>query len=290
MTDTIKKSFPDESLRLFTQNIKKIPTIPAVADKIIEIVGSRAAYIGNVVETIEKDPAISSKVLSLANAAFFRKGTPVLTIRDAVMKIGFDNIRGIALGISLLTVFKGGNAERVEQYSQIFRHCLAVGFISREIERQLNDDGNDDVFTSGLLHDLGLLVAHSFLPDIFDQVQDRLKRGRRYVDAERDVYGFDHGDIGAWLADKWRLPDVIRDAVYYHHDVAGAEYFRKNVAIVHIADYIAVRKGYSPIRTGGYEYELEGVALDALGISRFKVSEMETFSDEALSAIQTIDW
>jgi len=185
----------DDSLRILTQRISRLPTIPPVADRIIELVSSKCSVVSNVVDAIEQDPAISAKVISFSNTAFYRTGEPVVNIKDAVMKIGFDNIKSIALGISLLTVFRAVNKSRQHDYALIFRHCLAVGIISKEIVDYLGWHNRDDVFTSGLLHDLGLMVILSFFEDIGDKVSALAGKNKTYVDAETEIYGSTHSDV-----------------------------------------------------------------------------------------------
>jgi putative nucleotidyltransferase with HDIG domain len=288
MMEISKEPPMKESLRIFTQRITKLPTIPPVANKIIDLVDSRDAYVDSVVETIEKDPAISAKVISFSNTAFFRLGSPVTNITDAVMKIGFDNVKGIALGISLLTVFKADKPGRNAEYAHIFRHCLAVGIIAKEIEEYLDTKYRGDVFTSGLLHDIGLLVMHSFFPDISEQVIQMVKKGKKYLEAENEIYGFMHGDVGAWLADQWNLPDSIREAIYCHHNINRAELNPRTAAVVHIADNIAIKNGCSPVLAGGFEYTVNEAALKEVGITKTEMAAIEKKMDNVLSTLQDV--
>jgi putative nucleotidyltransferase with HDIG domain len=276
----------NESLRIFTQRITKLPTIPPVADRIIQLVSSKASLVDSIVQTIEKDPAIAAKVISFSNAAFYRTGDPVITIRDAVMKIGFDNIKSIALAISLLAVFRPSSKGKDREYARIFRHCLAVGVITKEIADYLKWKECDDAFMSGLLHDLGLLVMHIYFPEISDRVYELTAKGKVYAVAEMEVCGFTHSDVGAWLADKWNLPENIYSAIQYHHNICGASEHLKTAAVVHVADHIAINKGYGPVETGQFAGPLSEEALGALGMTKKKVAEIETKLEDALSTLQ----
>jgi putative nucleotidyltransferase with HDIG domain len=278
----------NESLRIFTQSITRIPTISPVANRIIDLIGNKAADVERIVETIERDPAISAKVLGVSNTAFFRMGNPVTNIRDAIMKIGFDNIKGISLGVALLTVFKAEKPERSAMYVQIFRHSLAVGFIAKDILEYENCGDDEDVFTSGLLHDLGLLVMHSFFPEISDKVLQKVSKGGKYIEAEEEVYGFIHSDVGAWLADKWTLPENINSAIYYHHNVAGAGTYMNTAAIVHIADNIAIKKGFGPILAGGFEFAVDDTAVRTIGMDKKNIAVIEKRADRVLDDIGDI--
>lgn len=277
----------NESLRILTQKIPKLPTIPPVADRIIQLVNNKAAFIDAIVNTIETDAAISAKVISFSNAAFYRLGGPVTTIQDAVMKVGFDNVKSIALGISLLTIFKPKNGEAGE-YPNICRHCMAVGLIAKDITDHLNWRNHDDVFTTGLLHDLGLMVMNVFFPDIFDRIVKRFSTGLTFVESEKEVCGFTHGDVGAWLADKWNLPDSIYEVIRHHHSPSLAGPKPEVEAIVHLADILAAQKGFSPISLKGYEGPRDAAALKILHMDEQKISEIEARIEEIVEPVKAM--
>ena len=278
----------NESLRILTQRISKLPTLPHVANRIIELVGTKDACMDGLVETIEKDPAISAKVISFSNTAFFRVGGTITNIPDAVMKIGFDNVKGIALGISLLTVFRTDRSGCKAEYNQIFRHSLAVGVIANEIEGCLGFESREDVFTTGLLHDIGLLVMHSFFPEMSEGVSQMVKKRKKYLEAEIEVCGFMHGDVGAWLADQWHLPDSITEAIYCHHDLSRVRLHPRTVAVVHIADNIAIKNGCSPVNAGGFESAIDEAAMKAVGITGVKLAGIEKEMTSVIASLQEI--
>jgi putative nucleotidyltransferase with HDIG domain len=286
MINTINEPGMNESLRLFTQGITRIPTTPPVASRILELLGSQAPCVNSVVKVIEKDPAISAKVIGLSNSAFFRRGNKVRSISDAVMNIGFDNVKGIALGVSLLTVFMSENEGSREEYENIFRHCLAVGFIAREIDKFISYDGDEDSFTCGLLHDLGLMIIQTYMTDLANRIAQKVGEGRKYGDSEMDILGFTHEEVGAWLADKWNLPENIHAAIYCHHNPAACGQHLHSAAVVHIADQIAVNKGLSPLSAGGFEYPFDNTVLKPVGISKQDIDRIETQVDEILYEIR----
>lgn len=275
-----------DSLRVLTQKIPKLPTIPPVADKIIRLVSSKAAVVDSIVDIIEKDPAISAKVISLANAAFYRMGQPVTNIQDAIMKIGFDNVKNITLGISLLTLFRGKRNGDESEYLNIIRHSMAVGVVSKEIVDFLDLRSHEDIFTSGLLHDIGLIVMNVFFPDIYAHIIDKLKTAKSLPVAESEVCGFTHGEIGVWLADKWNLPDNMCEVIRYHH--RPAETSSAGAAIVHLADIIVIKKGFSPISTREFEVPLDSSAMQILGINEERLAQFEAGIEEIIAPVSNM--
>ena len=271
----------NDSLRILTQRILKLPTVPPVADKIIQLVSSKVSVVNSIVETIETDPAISAKVISFANAAFFRTGQPVTTIQDAVMKIGFDNVKSIALGIALLTLFKGKQDTDEGGYHNINRHSIVVGVFSKEIVDFMGWKNHEDVFTNGLLHDLGLMVMNAFFPEIYAGIEDKFKTGMSFPDAENEVCGFTHGEIGAWLADKWNLPNNMCEVIRYHHNPSLSP--SPAAAIVHLADIIAIRRGFSPMSSVGFEGPLDIAAMRLLGMNEERIEQFEAGIEEIIA-------
>ena len=273
----------NDSLRILTQKILKLPTVPPVADKIIQLVSSKASVVNSIVETIETDPAISAKVISFANAAFFRTGQPVTTIQDAVMKIGFDNVKSIALGIALLTLFKGKQDTDEGGYHNINRHSMVVGVFSKEIVDFMGWSNHEDIFTNGLLHDLGLMVMNAFFPEIYARIEHKFKTGMSFPDAENEVCGFTHGEMGAWLADKWNLPDNMCEVIQHHHNPSLSSSFSSATAIVHLADIIAIRRGFSPMSRVGFEGPLDITAMQMLGIDEERIVQFEAGIEEIIA-------
>ncbi len=278
----------NESLRILTQKIPKLPTLPPVADKIINLVNSDAAFVGSIVEAIEKDPAMSAKIIGFSNAAFYRRGDPVTTIRDAVMKIGFDTIKSVALGISLLTIFKSEHGGGPRDYGNMVRHSLATGLISKEIVDMLDWQDQGEVFTCGLLHDIGLLVISACFPDIYDTIVSKFRKGSVFIDVEKEVCGCSHGEVGAWLTDKWNLPDAICEVVLYHHSPSEATVDPAMAAVVHLADIIAARNDYSPITVNGYEGSFEKGSMKLLGMTEQAIQGLEQRVHEIVGPMQKV--
>jgi putative nucleotidyltransferase with HDIG domain len=274
-----------QSLRILTQKIPKLPTMPAVAGKIIQLVGSNTAFVNSIVETIEKDPAISAKVIGFSNAAFYSRGGAVTTVRDAVMKIGLDNVKGIALSISLLTIFRGKQTGDAGDYEKIIRHSMAVGVIAKDITDVLRWHQQEEVFTCGLLHDIGLLVMNAFFPDLYEQIIVGVKKGMSFADAEREVCGFTHGDIGAWLADKWNLPESMSEVIRYHHTPFHDDPKPSLAAVVHLADVIAIKKDFSPTSMRGYEAPFDSAVLNVLGMTEPLLLQVESGVDEIVNSV-----
>ncbi|MBI5055899.1 MAG: HDOD domain-containing protein [Nitrospirae bacterium] len=264
----------NESLRLHVQKITKLPTIPVIAQAILKIVSNDLASADELEEIIRKDPPISAKVLSVANSAFFGTGTPTTDIKNAVVRIGFDNVKNIALGISLMTVLDDGKRNGIFDYMRIFEHSTVVGAAAKALARKLDSDIPEDVFINGMLHDIGFLIMNKYFPESYGRVLDMFKEKKSLLEAEEAVFGFTHADMGTWLVDKWNLPDIILDTTQYHHAPSKAKRNLNLAALAHVADFIATRSIFSATKEDP-NYPFDKASLDILGISENGLKDLE---------------
>lgn len=261
-----------ELLKNCVQKIKELPTLSATAHEILKLTNDPLLSMNELLNIVETDPAISAKILSVANSAFL--GYPVRTtkLNDAIMRVGINNVKNIAFGIAVLTFLGGG--KKASTYINLFNHSIHVGLTSIFMAKNLNLRIAEDIMLNGLLHDLGYLVLHKYFPDVYQDIINSFENSGSLISAEKNVLGCTHADIGFWLSKHWKLPDTILDAILYHHMPSQARRNEKQVAIVHIADYITARNTSSPIECDP-NYPLDHCSFDILTISDYDLNEIE---------------
>lgn len=236
-----------EKIRIEIQLLKKLPTLSYTAEKILNITAKESTHLDELVKIIENDTPIISKVLGVANIMYFGYSGSITNIKDAVLKIGFNNLKNIALSISIFTLFKT-TKQRERTYRKLYRHSIATGVICNFISEKVIHEVYEDSFTAGILHDLGLFALHYLYYDAFIKIEDLVLQGKTLTEAENEVIETDHSIIGKWLADWWGLPEEIADVILFHHENPGIldldNKYKKIVAIVHLSNYIAETLGY----------------------------------------------
>jgi HD-like signal output (HDOD) protein len=263
-------------LRSYVQKIKELPTIPSTAQEILSLTNDPLLSVDTIIDIVETDPAISAKILSVANSAFF--GYPVRTtkLHDAIMRVGFNTVKSIAVGISVLSFL--GDGKKNSDYLRLFNHSVSVGLIARYIASNLRLDIAEDILIDGLLHDLGYLVLQKYFPDVYQEILHSFEKTGSLLNAEREMFSYTHSDIGYWLADQWNLPATILDATLYHHAPSLARRNVKRTAIIHMADYITAKNIFSPIEDDP-GYPLDRCTFDILTISDNDLKDMEESID-----------
>jgi HD-like signal output (HDOD) protein len=260
-----------DTMKARLQTIEQLPTLPEVAYQILNITNRPMLSIHELREIVERDPAISARVLSVANSAFF--GFPARTdaLDEAIMRIGLENVKSIAMGISVMSMF--GDIKITDTYRRLFNHSLTVGLTARQIAKGLRMSTEGDIFIDGLLHDLGLLVLDVYFPELYEEILNAMDN-RSLLEVEKDVLGNTHAEIGFWLAEKWNLPDSVLCAILFHHTPSLASRSMEHVAILHIADYFVSSNIFKPSMKE-MNYSFDRLSLDIIGIGDNEMRSIE---------------
>ena len=225
------------------QVINSISSLPALPANYLEL---RAALdeasgksMDEVVTTLQKDPAISVKLLHWANSAMFGQVNRVKTVERAVVLLGMDLLSGLLLSMAAFDALPC-TAKCRFNLRDFQNHCFGCAKIAREMTGWQTDDKKqaDNAFTAALLHDVGRLVFCSYLPEQFDSALSLAGKQKRPLTlVEQEIFATDHAEIGFHLAKWWDLPDVLAHSIRFHHEPREISGPNKIIlAAVHVAD------------------------------------------------------
>lgn len=247
----------DTSPELVLSHLDSLPTLPAVALKLLHLTAADDSDAADVIHLLRNDQSLTAKLLSLANSAALGVRTPVTTLEKAVPLLGFATIRSIVLATSVFECFIEPHAsaeDRAFDRKEFWKHALAVACAARELAR-LRSGGTldpEDAFVAGLLHDLGKVALDTIFPKAYDRIAAQTNHARGDIaDNERAVLGVDHTVAGRRLGERWHLPRDLCEAIWLHHLAAdalpNAVGRPQLIGIVQLADTIAreQRIGYS---------------------------------------------
>ena len=200
-------------LRAEIVNARDVPTIPVLLLRILRVVDGERTSAKDLVELMQKDQALAGRVLRLANSGFFACARQVSTLPRAVMLLGFATVKNLALGIKIWeTLAPKGGAD----IAALWEHSALVGAAARLIAQRTRAADPDECFTAGLLHDIGRVVLHMKFAAVYERLA-RVGGDTPLVLRERDAFGVDHAQVGAWLGEAWALPAAIVEATRDHH-------------------------------------------------------------------------
>lgn len=203
----------------FVKSLNDLPTLSSVVNQINENEKKMSLTAKSLGEIINTDPALSSKVLRLANSAYYGLAKEVTTIDRAVTVLGFNTIKSLALSASIYKIFKDGKHQPIDMEG-LWRHSLGSAVSSKIICRVANpsQDIPEQAFLAGILHDIGIIAFAYKLPEKLALVLKTAKEMHsQQSDIEKDVIGFNHQKIGSMMADLWNFPDQYINAIKWHH-------------------------------------------------------------------------
>lgn len=222
--------------RTIAQRIMSLPTLPTVVAKMIEMIDDPRTNATRLSRLIETDQVLTAKVLKLANSAYYGLPRQIGSLNMAVVVIGFNALRNVVLGLTVVDRFSN-NWDGYFDFSQFWEHAASCGIASRLLARRQGQPNAEEAFAAGLLHDLGKLILNQYLPEDFDEIVRVVHRKRiTFEEAEMEVVGIDHAEVGGLLAEHWRLPVRLVNGITYHHRPRFAPQGTPLPAIVHIAD------------------------------------------------------
>lgn len=221
------------------ESITDLPTLPTVANQIVAIANSPKTSATDVGALINRDQALTGKVLKLVNSSFYGFPQQIKTINHAIVILGFNKVKNIVLTASVFDLTKGRSGERIN-IQKFWEHSLGCAIASQIVAQYIGRGlSPDDAFVGGLLHDFGKIIFDQFLPEEFVPVISyRKEKNTLLRSAEKEVLGFDHTQVGTWLAEMWKLPVGLVTAIRYHHNPQSAREEREMAASVHVGDIL----------------------------------------------------
>jgi len=265
------------NLKTIVRRIDDLPTLPRSVFRITELVNNPTSSAKDLAKVITDDQVLTARLLKLVNSSFYGFPRRIATVTGAVVLLGFDAIRNLLLTTSIFEVFT--NSNRMSRYNreQLWDHSLGCAIGAKVIGEALHYEKIEELFVSGLLHDIGKIVEMILLPKDFSKITAMVETGKDMMaDAEEQILGYTHAEVGKLLAETWNLPPNLIEAIAHHHQPNGGRKFAQEIAIVHLADILcrAMRIGSGG---GNGVPPLNPTAWESLGL---EVCTIEPIMDE----------
>ncbi len=211
---------PDDKYR----GLRRLPPFPAVATKLLRLLSNDEVAVKEIVGLIRADPALASELMRVVNSPLYGFPARISSIQNAVTLLGLQTVRGFALTVSMKGFLH--TALRLDLLRRIWRHSLACGMLCEQISAACSPSqvSDDRAYTAGLLHNvgrLGLFVAH---PKAYAELLTAPANGD-ILERERNAFGLDHCEAGAWLAHSWGLPQDLEAVIASHHEAPSTTAF-----------------------------------------------------------------
>jgi putative nucleotidyltransferase with HDIG domain len=224
--------------------INKVTDLPALPEAVIQLnymLKDSSSSIDYVAGVIEKDAALSAKILRLANSSYYGLSSRVDSVSNAIIVIGFNMVCNVITAEGVSALFKDPQKNTGIDLTGLWLHTLGCAVSSKAIMLTKKGPEAEKAFVCGILHDIGKVVIAKTIPEEQKKISNLLlsKPYKTLITAESEVLGFTHAEIGYAAAKKWLFPDYILEVIRYHHKPSSAKIAPDIISAVHIGNAIA---------------------------------------------------
>lgn len=263
-----------ELLDRVTRDVNELPSLPFIIMQIIKLLDDPKATVNDLQQIIGRDQALAAKVLRLANSAFYGFSRKIATLSEAVIILGFNTLKSIAFAASAYKVFNKKLTGYSLEHGALWKHSMGTAMGARMIAKKAGLKDVELAFVSGLLHDIGMLILNYYVNEKAVEVYKVIEeKNINFVDAERDVFGFDHCTVGSRVAMKWRLPEILQEVLLNHHRPGNAKQNQLLVNTVSVADVVCYKSGLG-LKGNGFNYSIRQDVLNQVNLTKNDVDEI----------------
>lgn len=234
----------NEAFKRILDGIEKVPTLPVVVNSILELMENPKTSAEDVNRIIRMDQSLTARVLKIVNSAFYGFPRQISTVTQAVVILGFNAVKSLALSASVIQIFGSKDSDGFDVRA-FWEHSICTGVMANMVGRKINYPLPEECLISGILHGIGKLIFDQYLHNMFLQAVKKAKREKKLLHhTEREVFGTDHCRVGAMLAEKWRLPLQLVESINYYPNPGLANFNPTLASLVHVGNYISRKKRY----------------------------------------------
>lgn len=265
--------------------VEALPRLPESALRVMAVLRDPEAPMARIVEAVRFDQTMTTELLRLCNSAHYARSRKVASVDQAIVVLGARRVMQLVLTAHTRSLLAAEQHGYGLGPGALWRHSIAVASACDHLGAQMPAERRGALFTAGLLHDMGKIVLNEAMSRHYGAIAARVARERiPFSQAERDVLGFTHAQLGAALARCWGLPEPIVRCIHYHHEPAAAGEPDPLVDRVHVADVACLLMGIGG-GDDGTRYRADPLALRRIGLS---AADLERLGMHAALAVKQV--
>lgn len=239
-----------EKLQAILQSVSEFPTLPTVIARVMQLLDDPYSSASDITELISKDQAMTFRILKMANSAYYGFPRAIATVTESIVLLGFATVRNLILTTMMYNFDQmwipgekrkiKKNPPRLDQQVE-WKHAVATAIAARELLIRQGLSAQEHLgYLAGLMHDVGKIFFYHYLHEDYMAVLEKVKgREAELPAAEAEMLGADHGQVAAWIVDRWNLPSEIVEPIAFHHAPGKAVKQRQLAEVLAEANLLA---------------------------------------------------
>ena len=275
-------------IKKLIKKIDKLEPISRISQKVLSIIEDPESSASELSEIISYDQAVTANLLKMCNSSYFGLSRQIDSVHHAIVFLGMDQVVKIVLMSCAAKNLKQKQSGYDLQENELWRHSVASALITRDLIEKKGQKQNYLIFTAALLKDIGKLVLSQHVGDSFEEINSLVtKHGLSFAEAEQKVIGIDHAELGAMIADKWKLSSEIVDIIRNHHQPKKSLKNKFETCVVHLADIICMMLGIG-LGADGLAYRLDNSMLEYLEFTEIDIQIIMAGFGEKLEKVEEL--
>ncbi len=225
-------------IKRIIRDTKSLPTLPGIIFKLTSLAEDDKASVHEMAKLVSSDHILSAKVLRLVNSPFYGFSGRISTISNALILLGVNVVRSLALSSSIFEMME-------KNIVGLWEHSLAAAVSANVIARRLKLPEAEEISTAALLHDIGKVMIKIKLEEDYNHLLSLItEKELSMTEAEQELLSTDHTEIGEWIAQTWFLPEKLTEPIACHHNVEKSVIHQMKTSVVHLADVLVKASGF----------------------------------------------
>jgi putative nucleotidyltransferase with HDIG domain len=225
-------------IKRIIKDTTSLPTLPGVIAKLGKLAENNSVSVHEMARVVSSDQVLAAKVLRLVNSAFYGFSGRVSTVSNALILLGVNVVKSLAISSSILELM-GKNVVG------LWEHSMGAAVAANVMSKRLGLPEPEETSTAALLHDIGKVIIKIKLQEDYGQLTTFIsEKGLMMIEAERELLETDHAEIGEWLCQTWLLPEKLIEPIACHHNVERSKIHQVKTSVVHISDVLIKASGF----------------------------------------------
>lgn len=273
---------PEQIQNKLIREVKEIPPLPDVVVKVMQLTRDPNVSAKQLTDTISMDQGLTTNILRLCNSAYYGIPRVISSLTQAIMYLGFHTVRNLVLTLSLDNLFNTDDSIYGFEQGGLWYHSVSSAMISELVCKRIKPEVHDTAFTAGLLHSMGQLIIGIKIKDSSETIIELMQEnGINQIEAEREVCGISHPELGAMLAEQWNFPDDLVYTIRYYREPDVCPHKSILPSVVHVAVSMSLDLEFG-LEIEAMKYEPQQYAIDQLNIDQESIEIIKNLAKETV--------